>query len=117
MIILSKRLTMQEVAEINDFPNGFVKGVVDIEQELVALDADMHFMLSDYLKEMKGAKEADMWGFNLWLDAEEDEALEFDSYINIRNNQLHGYLRGGLDIKDAEIKAKATEVISKWIEL
>jgi len=87
MIILSKRLTMQEMAEINDFPNSFVKGVVDIEQELVA------------------------------LDAEEYEVLEFDSYINIRNNQLYGYLRGGLDIKDAEIKAKATEVISKWIEL
>ena len=36
---------------INFFANGFVKGVVDLNQELVALDADMHYDLADYLKE------------------------------------------------------------------
>lgn len=35
---------------MNDFHNGFVKGVVDLENELVALDADMHYELADYLK-------------------------------------------------------------------
>ena len=116
MIILSKKLTLSEVATINSFTNGFVKGVVDIEKELVALDADMHYMLSDYLKEQKGSKEIDMWGFNLWLGATGDDILEFDSFINISNNQQHGFLRGGFDIKQPYIETKAKEIIHKWIE-
>lgn len=117
MIILTEKKTVGELLEINDFPNGFVKGVVDLRQGLVALDADMHYELSDYLKEQKGSKEIDMWGFNLWLDNDTiEDILEYDSFINIHNNQLHGFPRGGMDILDPDIEEKATEVICKWIQ-
>lgn len=53
MIILDKKYTIDEIKTINDFPNGFVKGVVDIDKKLVALDAEMHYELADYLKEQK----------------------------------------------------------------
>jgi len=117
MIVLTKKLTIQEIAGLNDFPNGFVKGVVDIEQGFVALDAEWHYLLANFLRDTKGSKEIDMWGFNLLFDVPDEEVLEFDSFINIHNNQLHGFLRGGMDIKNSEIEAKATEVIKKWIEL
>lgn len=117
MIILDKKYTVKELNEINTFANGFVKGVVDLHQELVALDADMHYELADYLKEQRGSKEIDMWGFNLWLENQSmDEILEFDSFINIHNNQIHGFPRGGMGILDSDIMAKATEVICKWIQ-
>ena len=45
-----------------------------------------------------------------------EDILEYDSFINIHNNQLHGFLRGGMDILDPEIKRRATEVICKWIK-
>lgn len=45
-----------------------------------------------------------------------DDILEYDSFINIHNNQLHGFPRGGMDILDKDIEAKATEVICKWIQ-
>jgi hypothetical protein len=97
--------------------SGFVKGVVDVEKEIVALDADMHYELADFLKEKKGSKEEDMWGFNLWLENDSiEDILEYDSFINIHNNQLHGYPRGGMDILDSDIEEKATEVICKWIQ-
>lgn len=58
-----------------------------------------------------------MWGFNLWLKNQTiDEILEFDSSVNIHNNQLHGFMRGGMGILDADIMAKATEVICKRIQ-
>ena len=41
--------------EIKSFANGFVKGVVDLDKELVAPDADMHYELADYLKEKQGS--------------------------------------------------------------
>ena len=43
MIILEHVYNKDDILEINTFQNGFVKGVVDIEEELVALDADMHY--------------------------------------------------------------------------
>lgn len=117
MIILDKKYTAKELNEINSFANGFVKGVVDLKQEMVALDADMHYELADYLKEQRGSEEIDMWGFNLWLENHSmEEILEYDSFINIHNNQLHGFPRGGMGILDPDIMAKATEVICKWIQ-
>lgn len=117
MIILDKQYKIKEICKINSFLNGFVKEVVDLTQELVALDADMHYELADYLKEQRGSKEIDMWGFNLWLDNDSiQEILEYDSYINIHNNQLHGFPRGGMGILNPDIEAKATEVICKWIQ-
>ena len=68
--------------------------------------------------EKHGSEEIDMWGFNLWLEQQGIEnILEFDSLINIHNNQLHGYPRGGMSILDPQIEAEATEVIRQWIEL
>lgn len=68
MVILDRKYAVKELYGINSFVNGFVKGVVDLDKELVALDADMHYELADYLKEQRGSKESDMWGFNLWLE-------------------------------------------------
>lgn len=53
MIILAERKTIKEILEIKVFPNGFVKGVVDLKKELVAIDAEMHYELADYLKEQR----------------------------------------------------------------
>jgi hypothetical protein len=117
VIILEEKKTIKDIINIRDFPNGFVKGVVDLEKELVALDADMHYELADFLKEERGSKEADMWGFNLWLDNDSiEDILEYDSFINIHNNQIHGFPRGGMSILDSDIEARATEVICKWIQ-
>ena len=117
MIILDKEITKNEIKNNYAGEDGFIKDVVDIKKGLVALDAEMHYMLSDYLKEQKNSKENDMWGFNLWLlEKEEEQILEFDSFINIRNNQAHGFLRGGMSIDDENIKNTAKDIIKKWIK-
>ena len=78
-----------------------------MNQELVALDADMHYELADYLKEQRESKEIDMWGFNLWLENQTmDEILEYDFFTNIHNNQLHGFPRGGMGILDSDPEKK-----------
>ena len=117
MKILDEKLTTQKINKNFADEEGFIKGVVDIEKNLVAIDAEMHYMLSDYLKTEKGSSENDMWGFNLWLnETVQENILEFDSFISIRNNQAHGFLRGGMSIEDDNIKEKAKEVIENWIQ-
>ena len=44
------------------------------------------------------------------------ELQEINSFINIHNNQIHGFPRGGMGILDSDIMQKATEVICKWIQ-
>ncbi|MDO5427228.1 MAG: DUF5674 family protein [Coriobacteriia bacterium] len=60
MIILDKEITKTEIKNNYAGEDGFIKGVVDVKKGLVALDAEMHYMLSDYLKEQKNSKENDM---------------------------------------------------------
>lgn len=75
MIILTEKKKIEEIREMSSFPNGFVKGVVDLKNELIAIDADMYYELADYLRRQREPKEIDMWGFNLWLDNDTMEVI------------------------------------------
>lgn len=116
MFIITEPLSIDKLRQDYTHTNGFVKGVIDIKQEIIALDAEMHYELAEYLTENCQSAEIDMWGFNLWLNNDTFESiLEYDSLINIHNNQLHGFPRGGMDIKDKDIENKSTEIITRWI--
>ena len=67
MIILDHVYSKDEIMTINAFPNGFVKGVVDIEKELVALDADMHYQLADFLKQSCKSREQATEVITKWI--------------------------------------------------
>lgn len=60
-----------------------IKGVVDLRRGILVLDADLH---ADQEAELigDGSAQRDLWGINLYPDAEGAEWLEFDSMINLR---------------------------------
>ncbi|MBQ1790842.1 MAG: hypothetical protein II008_11730, partial [Oscillospiraceae bacterium] len=59
-----------------------VKAVVDVDRQLLAIDADLHADLESLLLE-SGSAQNSLWGINLYPDEAED-FVEFDSLINIR---------------------------------
>ena len=64
-----------------------VKGVVDLANDILIVDAEMHADEEAYLLE-NGAKQNDLWGINLYPQRfGSDEFIEFDSMINIRPRQ------------------------------
>jgi hypothetical protein len=63
-----------------------VKAVVDIERELIAVDAELHSDLEARLLE-DGSQQKHLWGINLYPEASGDEFIEFDSMINVRPSQ------------------------------
>ncbi len=64
-----------------------VKAVVDLKEQTLIVDAEMHADEEEYLLE-NGSKQANLWGINLYPDKfGTDEFLEFDSMINIRPRQ------------------------------
>ena len=87
MIILEKPVTRAELIELaENFYGDMVKGVVDVDKELLALDAELHSDLEGLLLG-EGSQQEALWGINLYPEAEDEDFLEFDTLINIRPRQ------------------------------
>lgn len=63
-----------------------VKAVVDVDRELIAVDAELHADLEARLLE-DGSQQQHLWGINLYPEASGEEFVEFDSMMNVRPSQ------------------------------
>ena len=63
-----------------------VKAVVDIQREIMALDAELHPDEEAFLLE-RGSEQADLWGINLYPALQGRDLVEFDPMINLRPSQ------------------------------
>ena len=95
--------------------NGFgdlVKGVVDIQKEIMALGGELHAD-EEALLLSQGSAQEQLWGINLYPEKSGDEWLEFDSMINIRPRQ--GNRSRGVEDKiiQAKIRAIVTELVAR----
>src|SRR3989344_661856 len=75
-----------------------IKGVADLQRGIIALGGDWHIDANSKLIE-DGSSQLDLWGFNLYLDEHGDNAIEYQSLINIRPSQGNRTI----DIKDTEL--------------
>ena len=84
MQILQEPISREELKSLagNTFGE-MIKCVADVRQGCLALDANLHADLERLLLE-NGAAQEDLWGFNLWVDEDGEDFIEFDSLINIR---------------------------------
>ena len=112
MLIIDNSITNKELSEIAKTIFGdMVKGVVDIEKEIIAIDAELHADLEAILLE-KGSEQENLWGINFYPEMDEEDFLEFDSMINIRPNQ-NNRSRG---VDDENIRNKISEIVEKRIK-
>ncbi len=112
MKILNKPLSIDELKKtaLETFGD-LVKAVVDIDKELIALDAELHSDLEALLLE-NGSKQKNLWGINFYPDIANENFIEFHSMINMRPSQ--GNKSCGVD--DENIKKKIIEVVNKWVK-
>ena len=111
MKILDKPISIDELKKIAaDTFIDLVKAVVDVEKELVAIDAELHSDLEALLLE-NGSKQKDLWGINFYPDVQGDDFVEFDSMINIRPSQ--GNMSRGVD--NIDIQKRIIEITSKIV--
>lgn len=88
-----------------------VKAVVDLQQNSLVVDAEMHADEEQYLLE-KGSKQADLWGINLYPGKfGTDEFVEFDSMINIRPRQQNM----SRDVEDEEIRNRIDALVRQKV--
>ena len=87
-----------------------IKCVADVNEGLLAIDADLHADLERMLLE-NGSAQENLWGFNLWVEEEGDDFIEFDSLINIRSWQGNP----SRDVEDPEIREAIKAIVNKYI--
>ena len=113
MKIITQKLTLNEFNQMAAAGFGnLVKAVVDIDKELLAVDAELHSDLEALLLE-NGSKQKSLWGINLYPEMTGDDFVEFDSMINMRPSQ--GNRSRGVD--NLEIREKIMKIVSKWVVL
>ena len=109
---LSAKINLKQLKEIATERFGdMVKGVVDIEKNMIVLGADLHADEEALLLE-QGSEQKNLWGFNLYPDALGEGFIEFDSMINIRPSQGNR----SRTVQDPEIQKQITRVVREWIE-
>ncbi len=115
MVILNKKINKKDLETEESYFNDLfmTKAVVDVDRELVAVNAEMHCDLEQQLLE-HGSKQQFLYGINIYYDTGD---IEFDSMINPPRNREAGYPRVGRYVADPAIRQKIEEVVRKWIEL
>ena len=86
MKIIIQALALSEIKKMAAAFGGMVKAVVDVDRELIAVNAELHSDLEALLLE-DGSKQKSLWGINLYPDLKGDDFVEFDSMINMRPSQ------------------------------
>jgi len=95
---------------VESFGN-LVKAVVDLDRELVAVDAELHSDLEALLLQ-DGSKQKNLWGINIYPEMQGEEFIEFDSLINIRPSQ--GNKSRG--VENQETRAKIVAIVNKRVQ-
>ena len=111
MQILNRKITIDQLAEIskNEFGN-FVKAVIDIEKEIICLDAELHSDLEGLLIDDE-SDQVNLWGINYYHSKFKNDFIEFDSMINIKPNQNNN----SRYVESEEIRKKITKISYQWI--
>ncbi len=113
MQIVHDKILLQELKKISEKMFGkLVKGVVDIEKEIMALDAELHSDQENLLLE-EGSQQKDLWGINLYPEKMgNDDWIEFDSMINLRPSW--GNKSRGVD--DPKVRERIKIIVNKLVE-
>ncbi len=111
MQIITEVIQLEELRPMTaKFYGEMVKAVVDIDREIIAVDADMHADLERLLLEV-GSEQRFLWGINLYPQLTGDAFVEFDSMINLR--PVHG--NRSRSVEDPETRRRIIEVVNRRV--
>ena len=109
---LINKISVSELHKISKkMSEPLVKGVVDVSNNLLVLDAEMH-VDEELLMLERGSQQTDLWGINLWPGHYgTDSFIEFDSMINIRpwqNNRTRS-------VDDPELRERIAAIVMEKV--
>src|SRR5262245_27128236 len=112
MQLVTDHISIDELKKMSEkMFGGLVKAVVDIEREIMVVDAGMHADQEYFLLE-NGSEQEHLWGINIYPDQRNGTGfLVFDSMINLRPSW--GNRSRGVD--DPKIQEKIRRIVNKMV--
>jgi len=111
MRIVHEPITLDEVRQLAvDQFGDFVKAVVDVRQGVMAIGGELHADEEARLLE-QGARQADLWGINVYPDRVAAERVEFDSMINVRPAQGNR----SRSVEDPRIQQRIQDIVARLV--
>ena len=113
MKVVKEKIEIAELEEMGKNMFGsLVKAMVDIEKEIMAVDAPMHADLLELLIERENSEPKNLWGINIYPQKTGSDFIEFDSIMNLKPD-LGNKTRG---IEDEKIREKVILIVEKLIK-
>ncbi|MDI6763773.1 MAG: DUF5674 family protein [Thermodesulfobacteriota bacterium] len=110
--MVEEAIDIKELGKIGEEGFGdLVKGVVDIEKEIMAIGGELHADEEAILLS-SGSKQESLWGINLYPQKKDEELIEFDSVINLKPAQ--GNRSRG--IENPQIQKRIKKIVDKLIK-
>ncbi|MDI6756679.1 MAG: DUF5674 family protein [Endomicrobiia bacterium] len=111
MKIVTAKIPLPELRKMaGDIFGDFVKAVVDVERNIMAVGGELHADEETLLIE-NGSEQKNLWGINIYPELGRDERIEFDSMINISPRRGNRTRR----IDDTIIREKITVIVGNLI--
>ncbi len=112
MKTIKDKISRSELSEMakNMFDN-MVKAVVDVEKQIMTVDAPMHADEEAELME-NGSKQENLWGINIYPDKYGEDFIEFDSMINIKPSQGNRIR----SIGDTRVRETIVRIVNHLVE-
>lgn len=113
MLLVKDQIYISELQEMSKKMYGkLVKAVVDVEKEVMIVDADLHSDQEEVLLE-SGSSQTNLWGINLHPSKfPNKEFVEFDSMINIRPS----WGNSSRSVDDQKIREKIIKIVEKLVK-
>jgi len=112
MKVIRGEITRADLKEISShYFKTLIKAVIDVEREIIALDAELHVDLEALLLE-DGSKQENLWGINIYPDKTGEDFMEYSALINIKPSQNNA----SMDILDEGMRRRIEEIVKKWID-
>ena len=112
MEIIKDKIEISELKEMaKKMHDSLVKAMVDVEKEIMAVDAGLHADLMEFLIEKENSEPKNIWGINIFPDKSGEDLIEFDSMMNVK--PAFGNRTRGID--DESIREKITSIVNKLI--
>ncbi len=109
--IVREPITLDELRSLARGQFGdFVKAVVDVRLGVMAIGGELHADEEALLIE-QGARQADLWGINLYPDRVATDRIEFDSMINVRPSQGNR----SRSVEDPALRQEIVNVVTRLI--
>ena len=107
LLVINKKATPKEIKKMSEDFDGYIKVVVDLEQEILSGGGTRHVEGEQRLIAL-GSKQRDLWGGGIDLETSE---IDYNSIINLRPTQQNP----SRDIMSKEIRKKFDKTVKYLI--